>query len=139
MTNLYRDVGDFHRKFGLDAYPSSRPRLLPTDEQLFRLAFMYEELAEFQRAWAQGDLVGAVDGLVDLGVVTLGTAHLMRLPFNAHWNEVHRANMQKERADGASDPRSHRQHSLDIVKPRGWVAPDHRPILISAGADLLEK
>ncbi len=70
-----------------------------------------------------------MDALIDLAYVLLGTAFLHRFPFNQGWERVQEANMAKVRADGKDDPRSHRGHSADIVKPEGWKAPSFEDIL----------
>ena len=99
----------------------------------YRTKFMLEELLEFADAQYRADLPAAADALVDLVYVALGTAHLMGLPFDELWRTVQLANLQKERATGADDPRSKRGHHLDVVKPVGWQAPDHVPVLLAHG------
>lgn len=137
---LFRDIGRFHGKFGLE--PSSDPgHRLPKDLLQFRIKFMIEELQEYARAVGQPiiyldesghttmstedefDSEKAFDGLIDLVYVALGTAFLHRFPFNKGWDRVQEANMAKERATGADDSRSTRKHSADIVKPAGWKPP----------------
>lgn len=49
---------------------------------------------------------------------------LNRWNFPEAWQRVHAANMAKERAASAAD--SKHGSAQDIVKPAGWVAPDHR-------------
>jgi predicted HAD superfamily Cof-like phosphohydrolase len=158
VTSYFDDVGAFHEKFGL---PASRdpvpPHPLDPDVFLYRFKFMLEELAEFAQArgaeaWSgrikelmatlvveevdpEGGDAGLADGadaLADLVYVALGTAHMMRLPFDQVWAEVQRANMAKERASSARDKRSKRGHALDVVKPDGWRGPDHWPLLYAA-------
>lgn len=157
----FRDVGDFHEKFGIPHAGNTAPTALAADVLCFRVGFMIEELAEFCEATGLGDvhdelkkiiaglrsgrhkpslagatdLVGALDALGDLNYVSLGTAHLMGLPFDEAWAEIQRANMSKERATGADDPRSKRGHALDVVKPEGWKAPDHEPAITAAVRD----
>lgn len=67
------------------------------------------------------DLIETIDGMCDLLVVTYGTAEEMYVDLEPHFNEVHRANMDKlggpKREDGKQ------------LKPEGWVAPDHQRIL----------
>lgn len=121
---LFDDVGDFHRKFGLDNDRNTSPTLLPEDVNTFRIEFMMEELNEFRDAIVEDDLYKAADALIDLVYVALGTAHMMGLPFEDLWAAVQRANMAKERATGGDDARSKRRHSLDVVKPEGWRPPD---------------
>lgn len=123
--SFFDDVESFHRRFGL---PTSLdplgPALLDRSTLTFRVGAKLEELSEMMRAESQEDLPKVADGLVDLVYFALGTAALMRLPFNELWAEVHRANMAKVRATGAGDGRSARGHSLDVVKPAGWTPPD---------------
>lgn len=124
----FDDVGTFHRRFGL---PSSvevmSPHLLDYDVQEFRKNFMQEELDEFTDACNNGDLAGAADALIDLVYVAMGTAHLMHLPWQALWDEVQRANMEKVRAPDAESSKRH--HHFDVIKPEGWQAPDIAGVL----------
>lgn len=156
--SYFVDVGRFHEKFDLVHFGDcdGSPAPLDPDALAYRLGFLIEELEEFARSqgadvvagllaearahcseWpdAPASTFGLADGadaLVDLVYVALGTAHLMRLPFDACWAEVQRANMMKERATGADDQRSKRRHALDVVKPAGWKAPDHWPHIYAA-------
>lgn len=118
----FDDVVEFHTQFGLPT--GGRPQLL-TDELFgFRIKFLHEELAEFSAAHNRGDLAEAADGLVDLVYVVLGTATMMGLPWQALWDEVHRANMKKIRV--ASSDESKRGSAFDVRKPASWVPPDLR-------------
>lgn len=148
--SYYYDVGAFHEKFALPrADGSVPPRPLTADLVRYRGAFMLEELIEwFEAQGAFGvashlceimedlkadtlltdapmhGMADSADALVDLCYVALGTAHLSGLDFDAHWAEVQRANMSKERGRTAK-----RDHDLDVCKPEGWVGPDHEAIL----------
>lgn len=143
MKTLFDLVGEFHAKFVLprrgDGFGG--PAILEPDVLAFREDFMDEELAEFHHACSVGDLPKAVDALCDLVYVALGTAHMMRAPFDACFAEVQRANMTKMRASGADDPLSTRAHRLDVVKPCGFKPPNLAPIieeerrLAAAGVD----
>lgn len=137
-SGYYSDIIDFHTKFGMP-FPEL-PHLLPADVQAFRKKFMDEELAEFQLAWLDRDLVKASDALVDLTYVVLGTAYMMGLPFNDLWDLVHAANMRKQRASSAEESAAStgRGHRLDVVKPPGWQSPeaDERRLLVAHGAIL---
>lgn len=133
VIDLFGDVGNFHKKFGLpfhgemqegDDWNQVAPHLLDLSDNEFREKFMQEELDEYKLAVREGDLPKAADALCDLTYVALGTAHLMHVPFLRCWFEVQRANMAKERATSAEDDRSKRKHSLDVVKPAGWTPPD---------------
>ncbi len=67
-----KDVLTFHQKFELPA--SITPALMTEDAYKFRLGFLHEERREFDEAWRDGNLVKAVDALLDLVYVTCGTA-----------------------------------------------------------------
>jgi dCMP deaminase len=103
------------------------PRLLPPDLRELALKFLREEVQEFEDACRAGDLAEAADALVDVVVVALGRAAMMRLDFDAHWAEVVRANGQKVRVADASE--SKRGHAFDLRKPSGWRPPDHSTII----------
>jgi len=133
---LFRDIERFHQKFELP--PTDDPgHRLPDDVLKFRVKFLYEELSEYAAALGgeidpDGELLlehdefnaeEAYDALLDLAIVCLGTAYLHHFDFNAGWSRVMAANMAKERATGADDPRSKRGHAGDIVKPIGWKKP----------------
>lgn len=140
---LFRDIGRFHAKFGLEPTENLNHEL-PENLVQFRINFMLEELLEYCDAvgipykladerslieFEDTQIVQpfnpeqAFDALIDLVYVALGTAYLHRFPFNEGWTRVQEANMAKVRADGSDDPRSKRKHSADIVKPEGWKPP----------------
>lgn len=120
MKSNFQDVYDFNVKFDL---PRPRePLLLTRDVYLYRRKFLEEELREFETAHLQADWYGCADALIDLVYVALGTAVMMGVPWQALWNEVHRANMEKIRVSSERD--SKRGHYLDVVKPPNWRAPD---------------
>lgn len=119
------DVLAFQRKFSVPMAPS--PSFLDEDALQFRYRFMREELHEFIVAHLEGDMHGAADALVDLAYVLHGTALMMGLPWQRLWDEVQRANMEKERATHAG--LSKRGSALDVIKPEGWAGPDHAAAL----------
>lgn len=129
IDDMFNDVGEFHRKFGLYTADEQAPWFLSDDLHAFRLKFLQEELTEFQEAVESLDYPKAADALVDLVYVALGTAHLMGVPFHECWEAVQAANMKKERATGADDSRSKRGHAADVVKPEGWTPPDIASII----------
>lgn len=118
---MFEDIKAFSIKFGLPKL--KYPGFLDPDDMVYRIDFIQEELDELIDATDAGDLEGALDALVDIMYVTLGTAWLMNLPIEKAWERVHHANMQKVRADSLADPRSKRNHPWDIVKPKDWVSP----------------
>lgn len=152
MSDFHR-VGAFHEKFGLDnvTYRGASPRGLPPDVEGFRLNFMLEELRETATAAGfqlindhdQGhrfiplvdpgpqNIPQIADGLIDLAYVTLGTAHLHRLPWDELFIEVQKANMEKRRAKKSFE--STRGHVMDVVKPAGWQPPNIEKVLRKYG------
>lgn len=141
MTDVFRDIQDFHNRFGLTY--NGPPRHLPDHLGPFRTKFMGEELAEYispyksiqdemkyrieqmlkaQVGLEEPPLEKQFDALIDLVYVAVGTAYLHGFDFNAGWERVHEANMQKVRARKESD--SVRGSTYDVVKPPGWTAPD---------------
>lgn len=119
--SLVDDVRAFQEKFQI---PKNKWPGFPIDEALtkFRLAFLKEEIAEFEQACERKDLVEAFDALIDLVYVAIGTAEIFNLPFQEGWDIVHAANMQKIRVRHESD--SKRGSIYDIVKPDGWLPPE---------------
>jgi predicted HAD superfamily Cof-like phosphohydrolase len=117
MFDPLKDIKDFHEKFGL-AYQGA-PRHIPEDLAEFRFRFMREELEEYGDT---EDLEKKLDALVDLMYVLLGTAYLHGFNrFVEAWTRVHKANMQKVRAERVDQ--STRQSIYDVVKPAGWTPP----------------
>lgn len=104
---------------------------LPNDVAWGRVQMMIEELREFAIAVEAGDLEGQADGLVDLVYFALGTAVMMGLPWEKLFDEVHRANMEKELV--ADREESARLNKLDVKKPVGWAPPDVKGVLRDAG------
>lgn len=124
----YNDVLDFHKKFEVPLAPYTK--LLEGEALEFRLKFLQEELDEFKKAHDEGNLEDAIDALIDLQYVLHGTAQMMGITpeqWSEHWDVVQNANMSKVRASHAGE--SKRGTSLDVVKPSGWVAPNHTPII----------
>lgn len=132
--DLFQDVERFHLKF--DRKPSNMPDFLDPEAEKFRVNFIQEEFDEFKKALAERNLADALDALIDLTWVALGTAHLMGLPFNAGWDEVVRANMSKVAATRADQ--SKRGYALDIIKPEGWRGPDIQAV-IDARVNMIEE
>lgn len=92
-----------------------------------RIQMMLEELREFTQA---DTLEEQADSLVDLVYFALGTAVMMGLPWDQLFDEVHRANMEKELI--SSKEESTRLNKLDVKKPEGWQAPDIKGVLEAA-------
>lgn len=136
---MFHDIADFHRKFGLEY--KGPPRRLPEELGEFRTGFIAEELAEYvspkgahhmrvvemiktyYRDYGDSvDLEKQFDALIDMVYVAMGTAYLQGFAFDEGWRRVHEANMKKVRALRAED--SARNSTHDVVKPAGWTPPD---------------
>jgi predicted HAD superfamily Cof-like phosphohydrolase len=129
---MFKDVGEFHHKYGLDRASSIQaPHHISPELQEFRVKFLKEELAELEEGYREYDLPKIADALVDLVYVALGTAHLHGLPFDELFAEVQRVNMTKVRATCTSDSR--RGSTFDVVKPAGWTPPDIEGVLRAFG------
>jgi predicted HAD superfamily Cof-like phosphohydrolase len=123
MNKYLKDIDQFHKRFG---YHQCKTPSIPqekTDLVNFRIKFIEEELSELKVAIGDNNVENALDALVDLTYVILGTAWLFNLPFDAAWSEVHKANMKKIRA------RSERSEFYDCVKPVGWTPPNLTKVL----------
>ena len=126
--SIYDDRRDFNLKMRLP-HDGGDPVLLPDSVFSFIHGHLQEELDEMLDAHNRGDLLDFADSIVDLVYVALGGAMHSQLPFDELWDEVHQANMAKERCTGADDPRSKRGHSDDVVKPDGWEPPNIGAVL----------
>ncbi len=84
-------------------------------------------------------LQAAMISLHCANTITMSLSALHGFTWQEHWDEVHKCNMAKERSSGSDDTRSKRKHSLDVVKPIGWVGPNHYPILVAKNTRILEK
>lgn len=118
--SMYQDVIDFHNKMGI--FSPEKPVDLDLEIVQFRVRRTHEEIQEYLNAYADIDLAGQLDALVDLVYIALGTAVFHGFNFDEAWRRVHEANMQKRRAVTADE--SKHGTTLDVVKPQGWLAPD---------------
>ena len=125
MTEILKDIDNFHKKYGFE---KNEKIDIPNNSELinFRTAFLMEELAEYTNAITKKDAAGALDALVDIVYIALGTAWLFNLPFEKAWNEVQKANMSKIRA---KDKTGKRGTKFDVVKPKDWKAPNIEKII----------
>ena len=117
---LLKDIDNFHKKYGFE---KNEKVGIPDDNELvnFRTSFLMEELAEYTNAITKKDSAGALDALVDIVYIALGTAWLFNLPFEKAWKEVQKANMSKIRA---KDKTGKRGTKFDVIKPKDWKAPN---------------
>lgn len=143
--DMMLDIERFHQRFGLEYL--GKPRILEPELFSFRDKFITEEHTEWSDE--QTGLVEALtgddgspdhrrialglhqqlDALVDLVYVALGAAYLQfgAEVFHEAWRRVQAANMAKVRAQSADE--SKRGSTFDVVKPEGWMPPDHHDLV----------
>jgi len=98
-----------------------KPQVLSQDRLRFYLGNVNEELQELTEATAAGDIGEAADAIVDLIYFSLGRLYEMGVPADVVFDDVHLANMAKNRGRKLREV----QHDDDAIKPEGWTAPDH--------------
>ena len=124
-ANLILDIDRFHKRFG---FKKNNNIGIPDDDELvnFRTSFLMEELAEYTNAIVKKDTAKALDALVDIVYIALGTAWLFNLPFDKAWKEIQAANMKKVRA---KDKTGKRGTKFDVIKPKGFIEPNIERII----------
>lgn len=124
-NSMLAKIKGMHTKFGITTEE------LPTfsqEEKTFRIMAMLEEVEEYACAETIDD---ELDAIIDLIVFALGTLERQGLFPVAEeaFNRVMMANCNKEL--GPNTKRG--SFSLDLVKPKRWVAPQFRDLLEGIG------
>jgi hypothetical protein len=127
MKNMITDIHQMHQKYGVHEWMEKQAdkgdwSLLHKYLQ-FRLEFISEELLETVNAKIADDKPEIVDGLIDIIVVALGTLDAFDVDIQKAWDQVHEANMSK--TVGVKPTRPNPLGLPDLIKPKGWVAPNH--------------
>jgi predicted HAD superfamily Cof-like phosphohydrolase len=119
-TQWVRNISAMHQKFGFNKAVNklSKKKLKAFLE--FRINFLQEELDELKTAKSADD---AVDALLDLCVVAIGTLDAFGVDSDLGWNRIHEKNMQKE--VGVKQSRPNPLNLPDLIKPAGWEPPSH--------------
>ena len=130
-TNWFKDMQDMHKKYGVDKwmkneketnfFPQDYSRL--NNYMQFRLNMLQEELDETQNAFVNKDAEEVVDGIIDLCVFAIGTLEVFGVDANKAWDQVYKANMNKE--VGIKESRPNPLGLPDLVKPKDWKGPSH--------------
>jgi NTP pyrophosphatase (non-canonical NTP hydrolase) len=113
---MIQDNIDFQTKYEFDKEPMTYNKLD------FRMDLLTEEFQETHAAFMNGDAEEWVDGHIDLIVIALGNLHLAGVDAEKAWKEVFRANMSKVRG---IKPGREQSGGFDVIKPEGWVGPNH--------------
>lgn len=115
------DIAEMHAKYGVN----KKVREFDSEKLKqfldFRIKFLEEELNELKDNMNNPEEI--VDALIDLCVVAIGTLDAFDVDSKKAWNEVHRANMNKQVGIKASRPNP--LGLPDLIKPEGWTAPSH--------------
>lgn len=110
IANAQRHVREFHEAFGLTL--GDEPAIRDAD---LRVKLLREEALEAAEAIEAGDLVKAVDGLIDTIYVCLGALVAFGVDGDPIFDEVHRTNMAKVGGTRREDGK--------WLKPPGWQPP----------------
>ena len=116
MSTIVADVYALQAKYGFNHEKLDIRKLHFRGEQI------EEELEEYGAALAAGDADGMVDALIDITVFALGTLAIAGVDIQEAWDEVHMANMSKERG---VKPGREQSGGWDLIKPKDWSAPNH--------------
>lgn len=120
-------IAEMHAKFGVSQWVEDKLEKQDYESLrqflAFRVNFLHEELLETETAFSQGDVEEIVDGLIDLCVIAIGTLDILGVDAHKAWHQVHNANMAKE--PGIKPSRPNPLGLPDMIKPEGWVGPDH--------------
>ena len=125
-NNWVKDIAEMHTKYGTNKAIRSMDRAQLASFLKFRVNFLQEELDELNEASKPGVPINqaeVVDALIDLCVVAIGTLDAFDVDAYKAWDVVHEANMNKE--VGIKESRPNPLGLPDLIKPEGWVAPDH--------------
>ena len=114
---MQKQVEDFHRTFGVII--GDRPAICSDETMRLRFSLIEEEYEEFKAAAQRGDLVEAIDALMDLLYVTFGTCVSMGIDAEKFFDEVQRSNMSKVWPDG----KVHYREDGKVIK-----SPEYSPV-----------
>lgn len=134
MNKFVNQVVEFNQQIlGIEQRPLD---MLSLAEFEISKKCLQEEVDEFVQAYEEGDMIGCIDGLVDLMYFSIGVLYKKGLTpemITACMTAVHEANMEKKLGQNAKRAVD---GAADAVKPEGWISPELRivEILDQAGA-----
>ena len=121
MSKLWAlDIRNMHKHYNVHQAIEKMDNNLLKELLKFRINFLKEELTELETAENAEDVV---DALVDLCVVAIGTLDCFNVDADEAWCRVLDANMKK--VPGVKESRPNPLGLPDLIKPEGWVAPNH--------------
>lgn len=117
MTNIHVDyVQQFIEKFGFDQGFDSLEKLD------FAISLITEEYNELLKAREEKDPEELIDALGDMSWLIDKLMLQLNVDPERVRSEIARANLSKERGVKPTRPNS---GGFDVIKPEGWVGPDH--------------
>lgn len=120
--NWVEDIAEMHGKYGVNKKIREFDKEKLKQFLEFRVAFLEEELNELKDNMNNPEEI--VDALIDLCVVAIGTLDAFEIDSHKAWDEVLKANMNKQVGVKASRPNP--LGLPDLIKPEGWQAPSHK-------------
>jgi hypothetical protein len=114
------DIANMHKHYGHDKAVEKMNGDKLREFLKFRIDFLQEELDEMKDATLPDDVI---DALIDLCVVAIGTLDGFGVDAYKAWDVVLKANMEKK--TGVKEGRPNPLGLPDLMKPEGWVGPDH--------------
>ena len=118
-----KDINEMQTKYGVHDWIKKASPDQKLEYLKFRAEFLKEELTELDNAIYHADSEEVVDALIDLCVVAIGTLDSFQVDGHKAWNEVLKANMNKQ--VGVKEGRPNPLGLPDLTKPEDWEAPDH--------------
>jgi predicted HAD superfamily Cof-like phosphohydrolase len=116
----FQDIEEMHRKYGVASVVEDMDANTLKKFLDFRISFLEEELRELKESKSADD---AVDALIDLCVVAMGTIDAFNVDGQIAWDRVFAANMNK--VVGVKSTRPNPLGLPDLIKPKEWQAPQH--------------
>ena len=117
MPDIFNDTRAFNSLI-LGMPPKNKPTRLSLLRKGWAVTAFEEEVEEFKDAT---NIADEADALIDLIYFAAGRLYEMGLNGGPLWNEVHNANLHKQRGELSKRPGS---EGYDAIKPEGWVPPD---------------
>jgi predicted HAD superfamily Cof-like phosphohydrolase len=114
------DIKKMHQHYGVNNAVDKMTAKQLLEYFDFRVKFLQEELTELINSRDPAD---AIDAIIDLCVVAIGTLDAFDVDAYDAWDRVLEANMKKK--VGVKESRPNPLGLPDLIKPEGWVAPNH--------------
>lgn len=121
--NWVWDIERMHSKFGVNDKVKIMDKETKQEFLKFRANCVLEECEELLLAVQEQNSEEIVDALIDVCVFAIGTLDSFGVDAHKAWDQVQRANMDKE--VGIKKGRPNPFGLPDLIKPENWKAPSH--------------